>query len=409
MQKNKIKHLIFTFICILVAVILYSIPYNFITQFENNMLITKEEIYQLQNKSFSFLVNSEIMKVSAINDEEDKTMNEYTIKFKLFNLFNIKNLKVQIAEQDGIYSGGECVGISLKSKGVVVVGSNYIITKQGNFNPFKESELRVGDVILKINETEIGNMADITGLLDVCKPNEELNLHVMRKGESLNLKIKPALDVQTNKYKLGLWIRDDAVGVGTLTFVNNQNKRFGTLGHAIIDSDTGVKFEVNNGEIYKCNVVGVKKGKKGIPGELIGLFMYGENNKLGEVDKNTENGVYGNIINDKLTENKHVYEIGGRLTAKPGKAKILSCIEGTEVKEYDIEIIKTNYQSKPNEKSMVIKITDKELLEKTGGIVQGMSGSPIIQNGKVIGAVTHVFVNDPTKGFGLYLDWMITE
>lgn len=324
-------------------------------------------------------------------------------------MFNVKNLKVQITERDGIYAGGECVGISLKSKGVVVVGSNYIITKQGNENPFKESGLKVGDVIMKINDTEISGMADITTLLSTYKQPEELKLSIMRKGENIFLQIKPSLDVQTNKYKLGLWIRDDAVGVGTLSFINNQNKRFGSLGHAIIDSDTGVKFDVFNGQIYKCNVVGVKKGKKGTPGELIGLFMYGEKNKLGEVDKNTENGVYGNIINSKLSKNKQLYEIGGRLTAKPGKAKILSCIEGTEVKEYDIEIIKTNYQSKPNEKSMVIKITDKEILEKTGGIVQGMSGSPIIQNGKIIGTVTHVFVNDPTKGFGLYLDWMITE
>jgi len=408
MHKWKAKNIVFILFIALITIVLYNLPYTYLMQFENNMLITKTEFDKLNNNKYSYFVNSEVMQVKAINDEDDKKLNEYTVKFKLFNLINIKNLKVKVADDNIIVAGGNCVGISLKSKGVVVVGSNYIITKQGNMNPFKESGLEVGDVILKINDVEINNIIEIAELLDSYKTPDTLNLKVMRKGENIKLTITPALDVQTNKYKLGLWIRDDAVGVGTLTFIGD-NKRFGTLGHAIIDSDTGVKFDVNSGDIYKCNVIGIKKGKKGLPGELLGLFMYGEQNELGKVDKNTENGVYGYITNNEFAGKMEAYEIGGRLTAKPGRAKILSCISGTEVKEYDIEIIKTNYQSKPNEKSMVIKITDKELIEKTGGIVQGMSGSPIIQNNKVIGAITHVFVNDPTKGFGLYLDWMLDE
>ena len=373
------------------------------------MLITKTELSQLNKKLNSVFISSEIMNISATTEDQEKQINEYTIKYKLFNLFNIKNLKVKVAQTNTVYAGGQCVGISLKSQGIILVGSNYIITKTGNVNPFKESGLVVGDVIVQINEQEVNNVGDIATILANYNGNKELQLLVNRQGAFINLKIKPALDVQTNKYKLGLWIRDDAQGVGTLTFVNPQNNRFGSLGHAIIDSDTGVKFNVNGGEIYKCNVIGIKKGKRGVPGELLGLFMYGANNEIGEVDKNVESGVYG-VMQDKNFESLlSQYELGGRLTAKPGKAQILACINGMDVNAYDIEIIKTNYQTKANEKSMVIKITDPELLSKTGGIVQGMSGSPIIQNGKIIGAVTHVFINDPTKGFGLYLDWMIVE
>ncbi|MBQ7307293.1 MAG: hypothetical protein IJW82_02090 [Clostridia bacterium] len=160
--------------------------------------------------------------------------------------------------------------------------------------------------------------------------------------------------------------------------------------------------------MYNCNVIGVTKGYKGNPGELKGLFFQGKDSQ-GIIDKNMEYGVYGQINDDSILKNSEELKVGGRFVARPGKAKIRACIDGTESKDYDVEIIKTNYQSASNDKSMVIKVTDKELLRKTGGIVQGMSGSPIIQNNKVIGAITHVFVNDPTKGFGIYLDWMLNE
>ncbi len=410
MRKNPTRHLLFICISIMVIWFFHLVPVVSFMQIEPSMVLTKNEFQQLTNEYNNFFVTSEAYQVKALNEEDDKKIQQYQVKFKLFNLINIKNLKVKIPGDDTVLAGGNCVGIGLKSKGVVIVGSNYIITKEGNVSPFKDSNLQVGDVILQMNEQTVNKMDDISEVLKVYKGDGGIVVIATRKNERFETTIHPAFDMQTKTYKLGLWIRDDAVGVGTLTFVNPSNDdRFGSLGHAIMDSDTKVKFEVSGGEVYKCNVVGVKKGQRGKPGELMGLFLSGEKNQLGTVDKNSEHGVYGNIQNQAFLQSLKEYEVGGRLTAKPGKAKILTCLNGTEVKEYSIEIIKTNYQSKPNEKSMVIKVTDPALLNTAGGIVQGMSGSPIIQGGKIIGAVTHVFVNDPTKGFGLYLDWMLGE
>ncbi len=199
------------------------------------------------------------------------------------------------------------------------------------------------------------------------------------------------------------------MGVGTLTFINPNTLRFGALGHAIADADTKENFDVKSGELYKCNVIGVKMGKRGIPGEIMGLFVPGRNEQ-GTIDKNNDYGVFGNVFeNSEFLNDDKLMPIGGRLTAKPGKAKILTTIDGNNIESFDIEIIKTNYGGGANSKSMVIRVTDEDLISRTGGIVQGMSGSPIIQDGKIVGAVTHVFVNDPKKGFGLYLDWMLNE
>ncbi|MBO7508356.1 MAG: SpoIVB peptidase, partial [Clostridia bacterium] len=176
------------------------------------------------------------------------------------------------------------------------------------------------------------------------------------------------------------------------------------------DGDNKTVYNINSGDIYPCSVLGIKKGSKGHAGELKGMFMQGKNNKLGFVDKNLESGVFGTISeNSKILGKKETLLAGGRMFAKPGKAFVRTSIDDNLQKDYEIEIIKTNYQSSSNEKSMVIRVVDKELLQKTGGIVQGMSGSPIIQNGRIIGAITHVFVNDSTKGFGIYLDWMINN
>ena len=233
-------------------------------------------------------------------------------------------------------------------------------------------------------------------------------LSVTRNGENLQIGILPALDIQTNTYKLGLWVKEDAVGIGTLTFINATTGRFGSLGHSINDSETNECIEVSGGNIYDSRILGVKKGSSGRAGELMGTFS--REDVIGSVDKNCEYGVYGYLDNvNNVIDSKTSIQIGGRLSAKPGKATILSCIDGEDIEEFDIEIIKTNFQSSSNQKSMVIRVTDKDLIARTGGIVQGMSGSPIIQNGKLIGAVTHVFVNDATKGFGLYIDWMLEQ
>lgn len=405
-MQSKRKALNFILICLIFVFMALSVPYSTMLLMENNIMLTQDEFNQLINKNPNLISGNCI---TAVNDGLNEELNQYVVKFKLFNLFNIKNVKVNVVNNNQVLVGGDSVGINLQSRGVVVVGSNYIITKNGNFNPATLAGLNVGDVVVGIDNKEINNINDITSILNNYDGNSLLKVKAIRQGEEFTTEIKPLLDIQTKSYKLGLWIRDDTMGVGTLTFINPNTLRFGALGHAIADADTKETFDVKSGQLYKCNVIGVKMGKRGIPGEIMGLFVPGRDEQ-GTIDKNNDNGVYGNMFeNSDFLNDKKAMPIGGRLTAKPGKAKILTTIDGTKIESFDIEIIKTNYGSGVNSKSMVIRVTDEKLIQKTGGIVQGMSGSPIIQDGKIVGAVTHVFVNDPKKGFGLYLDWMLNE
>jgi len=377
-------------------------PYDLILKYSDGMVVTHDELKEILDDNF--LITANIGSVSASTEDE---FNEYIINYKLFNLFNIKKLKVNVIEPDRYFAGGDSLGFSLQSKGVILIGGNYIISKNGIERPFESSGLKSGDILTHINGIEINNVEDISEVLR-NHHGGSIKITVNRSGEILEREITPALDEMTNTYKLGLWIKEDAVGIGTLTFINATTNRFGSLGHSINDSETNECIDVSGGNIYKGKILGIKKGKVGQAGELMGTFSREE--VVGSVDKNCEYGVYG-FVNDveTFTTDKTSIEIGGRLSAKPGKATILSSINGNEIEEFDIEIIKTNFQQSCNEKSMVIRVTDEDLIKRTGGIVQGMSGSPIIQDNKLIGAVTHVFVNDATKGFGIYIDWMLEQ
>lgn len=400
-MKYKKKFLLITILFVFVIVSIFF-PYDLFLNYSEGMMVTQDELSLLLEGNP--IITASIGSVQAdTSDEFDK----YIINYKLFNLFNIKRLKVNVIEKDRYFAGGETLGFSLESKGVILVGGNYIITSNGIECPIENSGLKSGDIITHINEFEINDVDDITDVLSKYHGGE-LDLRVIRDGSEITLKIVPALDKVTGLYKLGLWLKEDAVGIGTLTFVNVTSNRFGSLGHAIVDNDSTNIIDVSGGNIYKGNVIGITKGRNGKAGELIGTFRKDEN--LGSVDKNCEYGVYGFVDDaEYFTTNKTAIDIGGRLSATPGKATILCSLDGTHIEEFEIEIIKTNFQSSCNEKSMVIRIVDDDLINRTGGIVQGMSGSPIIQNGKLIGAVTHVFVNDSTKGFGIYIDWMLEQ
>ena len=327
--------------------------------------------------------------------------------YKLFNMFKVLSVRVNVVNDDELYVGGNALGFVLNTKGVILVGSNAIVTKDGLKDTLEGSELKIGDVITRLNQIEISTMEDINTLLTIHDNTKPVNVEYVRNGVVGHTTIQPLLDVLTNQYKLGLWVKDAIAGVGTLTYVK-QDMGYGALGHAIANEINGQPLEIDGGELYEADIVGVKKGEVGQPGELMGLFVEGRN-QIGDIDSNTEYGVFGDLTDNSILQQKALMSVGGRAVAKPGYAQILSCVEGKVIDQYDIEIIKTNYQSSATEKGMVIRVTDKELLEKTGGIVQGMSGSPIIQEGKIIGAVTHVFVSDPTKGFGLYIDWMLSN
>lgn len=347
---------------------------------------------------------------------EDKSVNvggeKNSIKklvFKLFGFIPIRTIEAKLTDEKEVFLGGTPVGFSIDVDGLIVVGNNSVSTENGLINNLENSELKVGDIITEVNGKKVSKLEELKQILNSEDySGEELNLKVLRKQEYINLKLKTALDKEDGKYKIGLWVRNDASGVGTLTYVECDTLKFGALGHPITDYETGVVIPAKGGKIYPCSVVGLSKGEKGIPGEIKGVFMQGKSQK-GDVEKNSQFGVFGHVSNkDKIVDTNKTADVASRLTMKPGKATLISSISGIS-EEYEIEIIKTNYQPSSCDKSFVFRVTDKRLLDLTGGIIQGMSGSPILQNGKIVGAVTHVFVSDPTKGYGVYIDWMMAS
>lgn len=399
-MKKLSKVFKLAFFLLFLSIFLYvsfTFSYELFLYSNQNVVLNKDEYEKLANKLSTKVV-------ATCTKDEDSKLNEYVVNYKLFNLFDVLSLRVKVAD-NSVYLGGDCLGFSLDSKGLTVVGSNYIFTKSGAVNPFVGSGLKVGDLIQTLNGKAISTIDEINEIL-AGSGGQVLPMTVLRDGKEISLTITPAKDSFSGEYKLGLWIKNNTEGIGTLTFVEDENLRFGSLGHAIYNNGGSI-LQVNDGNIYRCKVLGIKKGVDGTPGEILGTFS--KNDPLGDVDKNSEYGVFGYITNKEFAEEKQLVQVGGRAGVKPGKATIFCALNGEDIKPYEIEIIKANYQTSSNEKSMVFRVVDKELLALTGGIIQGMSGSPIMQNGKIIGAVTHVFVNDPTKGFGLYLDWMLLE
>ncbi len=405
MRYFKFKNIIFIIIAVFFVYLSINFPFFLFSHYESDVFLTAEEFDSIKNNRNLFC-NNNILKVS---NEEDEKIKEYVVEYKLFNLINIKTLNLKVADKEIFYAGGNCLGFTIHSEGAMVIGGNYILTRYGKEYPLKESNLQIGDIIIKADDTRIDNIKDITEFLKCYDGKEKIRLLVRRGTSEVEVEIMPALDIYSQSYKLGTWLKDNAIGVGTLTFINDSTDRFGALGHAVTSGENKNGYKVRDGNLYECVVVGVKASSGGEAGQLLGAFSQNQPS-LGKVDKNCEYGVFGNINKESpLIKNKKTIRIGGRSIAKPGKAKILSCVDGFNVEEFDIEIIKTNFQKSSSEKSMVIRITDKNLIKKTGGIVQGMSGSPIIQNGNLVGAVTHVFLSDATKGFGLYIDWMLNQ
>lgn len=349
--------------------------------------------------------------ISANLEEESVNVGgeKFSIKklvFKLFGFIPIKSIEANLVETKEVFLGGTPVGLAIDVDGLIVLGSNSISTENGNISPFENSKLKVGDIIKSINGTKVTNLKELQSVVGKGYNGEELELEILRKNETLTVNLTPALDKESGEYKIGLWVRNDAAGVGTLTFVDCETLKFGALGHPITDYETGAAVPAKSGKLFPCSIVGVSKGEKGEPGEIKGIFMQGKNSK-GTIEKNCQFGVFGQILDKtKIVDSNLTADVASRLTVKPGKAKIISNVSGVS-EEYEIEIIKANYQPSESDKSFVFRVVDKRLLELTGGIIQGMSGSPIMQNDKLIGAVTHVFVSDPTKGYGVYIDWML--
>ncbi len=301
--------------------------------------------------------------------------------------------KPAYASTDDIFLGGIPAGFTLSTKGAHIVGICDVVTSEGIVSPAKSSGLKVGDIILKIDNNVINNANDIEKCIKSCG---EVPIELLRDGQNYLCMIKPCKDINGH-YKLGVFVKDTISGIGTITFFKGD--KFASLGHAVIDDNSEV-LNITSGNLYNCNITGIVKGEKGSAGELKGVFL--RTNQIAVIEKNTISGVYGRIDGKFDLSEYSKIEVG---EAKIGNATIFSTVNGKKPKKYNISIVKCDYQG--DNKNFVIKVTDEELLSQTGGIVQGMSGSPIVQDGKLVGAVTHVFINDPTRGFGISIDNML--
>ena len=301
--------------------------------------------------------------------------------------------------------GGQALGVAMRTDGVLIVGLSDV--KKG-VCPARDCGLRPGDVLLRIGGHAIERVADVS---EIAQQNgtSPLLIEYMRDGTTAHATLTPVQDDATGVVRLGAWVRDSTAGIGTLSFYDPDSGQYAALGHAITDGDTGSILTVREGRVLNASIVAVQKGQRGVPGELKGSFLQNAA-VLGDIAQNTALGISGTLttaVTNPLYPDG--LPIGTRSSVHTGAATILSTIDTGGVQEYTVEITHVSQQNAPAAKSMVLRVTDTRLLDATGGIVQGMSGSPIIQDGKLIGAVTHVFVSDPTQGYGLYVDWMLSQ
>lgn len=401
-RKILIACIVFLVLMVCVAILLLNINVKALSDLSNESYVTFEDMKKINEQNmFGKFVDASLDKSQVeVGAERPKTGK---VTFKLFGLIPIKSVDVQILGDENVYLGGNAVGFSIKTNGVIVVGKNSVMTENGLVSVCDNQNINAGDIITHIDGNAIKDANDIPNHLK--STTDSVKLTLKRGSKSFDVTLQPQVDTNGNK-KIGLWVRDDATGIGTLTYVDSKTLDFGALGHPVTDGETGTKIDIQKGQVYDCSVVGIEKGEKGKPGELKGVFLSSKNAK-GEIEGGNDFGIYGKILEKSgMIDENVVAGVGGRLAVKPGKAQIMSSVCGVR-EYYDIEIIKASKQKTAKDKSMVFRVTDKRLLELTGGIIQGMSGSPILQNGKLVGAVTHVFVSDPTKGYGIYIDWMM--
>lgn len=343
-----------------------------------------------------------------------KNRNRFDVQLRLFGAIPLRKVRVEIADAPMVVPGGQAIGVLFSSTGVVIVGHAPVRSvERKQFHPAREAGLKIGDILLKINETPIKRVVDVEKIIQDYQPEQKyIRLLINRNGKMLSVKIKPVLcsgleDDSDLRYRLGIFIEDPAAGVGTLTFIEPNTHRFAGLGHRISHVAGKQKIPFNKGEIILADISGVKKGEPGKPGEKIGIFSASEK-PIGVIEKNSQFGIYGNL-SKKFQARLKAIPIAYSSQIRLGPAEIYTVIKGREVKKYQVEIIKIFRQDIPRDKGIILRVIDRELLKETGGIIQGMSGSPIIQNQKLVGAVTHVFVNDPAKGYGVLAEWMVNE
>ena len=320
-----------------------------------------------------------------------------SVTFSLLGLIPVHETRVNVVEERTLIPGGQAVGVALKTRGVLVVS-----------DAAKGRALRAGDVILCADGKNVESTKALSEQVGTAQ-TDTVRLEVLRGGQTITVDAQAEPDPSDGRRKLGVWVRDSTAGVGTLTYIDPANQAYGALGHAIVDADTGRLLAAREGAILHASIVGVTKGQSGKAGELKGNFLKaGE--QIGSLMENCEYGIYG--VLDDMPENllyPQGLRAGARSAVHTGTASIIATVDADGPQEYGVEIVRCFAQSEPSQKGMILRVTDERLLEKTGGIVQGMSGSPILQDGRIIGAVTHVYLSDATQGYGMYIEWMLEK
>ena len=327
----------------------------------------------------------------------------YQIRCKWLGVLPLKTIKVHTVEKQEVLVSGSPVGIYMETKGVLVIDSGEITDREGIRRTPAEHIIQSGDYICEIDGKVL---TGIRQLMQLVRENqgEPMELQVIRHQETIKLEMTP-VETEDGSYKLGIWVRDNIQGIGTLTYVE-PNGTFGALGHGISDADTGERLEISDGDLYRADILSIRKGTAGTPGELRGVINYREENRIGTICGNSQYGIRGQLEPGKYSESMKKIPTGLKQEIQTGKAEI-RCDIGDGIREYQCEILEIDSNARDTNKCFVLRITDDDLLSRTGGIVQGMSGSPVLQNGKLIGAITHVFVNDPTKGYGIFIENMM--
>lgn len=407
-QKRKANLVKTAIIIVLLIVYAYvccviSIPNNIVI-FEGESIGLKmlKGLELKSSKEYETLLTS-----GSVQTNEQSKTGSTTMKLSLFGGINLKEVNVDVLLKTRVIPVGTAIGMKLYTKGVLVVGMSQIENEEKQKEkPYENSGIEQGDIIISVNGNTVENTEDLVTQVNNSN-GEKINIQYVRDNTTMETSITPVKS--SNQYKIGLWVRDAAAGVGTVTFYEPSTNMFMSLGHGISDIDTEKIVEISTGELVTANILSINKGTKGKPGEIRGTIENG--NTIGEIYKNTNFGVYGYVTNKQYLdlENKSEMEVASREEIQEGKAQIICQLDNSSPKTYEIEIEKVYKNNNVDNKSMLIKITDESLLEKTGGIIQGMSGAPIIQNGKFIGAVTNVLVNDPTQGYGVFGDILIKQ
>lgn len=405
MKKTVTKLLLVFFLMVIYA---YTLA---IENIPNNLVILEGENIAIKTLlGMQVKINAETRETASASNTNtiSQKTEKATMQVSLFDNIKLKDVNVDILPKTKVIPVGSIAGVKLYTNGVLVVGMSEIEgIDNKKYKPYENTGIKEGDTITQINNIEISSTEELMQIVNQTKGNP-VQVKYIQQEQTKECSIEP-VETSSHNYKLGLWVRDSAAGVGTVTFYDPSSKTFGALGHGITDIDTEELINIASGEFVTTRILNITKGESGNPGKIQGTVENQQN--IGKISKNSKFGIYGTVenLNSLNIDTSKEMEVALRDEIQTGKATILCSLDNQKIEEYEIEIEKIYKENNYNNKSMQIKVTDPKLLEKTGGIIQGMSGSPIIQNNKFIGAVTHVLVNSPQEGYAVFGDIMLKQ